>query len=157
VDVREFLKTVPEFSPLVNEDIELLAAIARVAEVKAGASVDVQGKPADKFCILVSGRLGVTLDLDLGVSKKSYIVTTVGPGQMFAWSGLVGNPHYTAGSRAMTDCMYLEFDTDRLNRAFVEDPRLGYAVMQMVARGIAGRLRAMQLQLVQQYALSEAE
>lgn len=157
MDVREFLKTVPEFSQLTQEDIERLAAAARVAEAKANSPVDVQGEPADRFYILVSGRLGVTLDLDLGVSKKSYIVTSVGPGQMFAWSGLVGNPHYTAGSRTLTDCTYLEFQVDRLNKVFADDPRLGYAVMQMVARGIAGRLRAMQLQLVQQYALSEAE
>ena len=97
------------------------------------------------------------LDLDLGVAKKSYIVTSVGPGQMFAWSGLVGNPHYTAGSRAMTDCTFLEFDVAALASAFDSDPQLGYVVMRMVAQTIASRLRAMQLQLAQQYALSEAE
>src|SRR5512137_2099343 len=108
MDTKQFLKTIPEFAGLNDEHLEHIARAARPGSVKANQLIDVQGQPADKFYILVTGRLGVDLDLD--VSKKSYLVTTVGPGQLFAWSGLVGNPHYTAGSRAMTDATYLEFD-----------------------------------------------
>jgi CRP-like cAMP-binding protein len=157
MDVKAFLKSIPEFGRLRDEDVDRVAKIARVGEVKANETVDVQGQPASKFYILVSGRLGVVLDLDLGVSRKSYMVTSVGPGQIFAWSGLVGNPNYTAGSRAMTSSTYLEFEVGKLNQAFEEDPRLGFVMMTMVAETVASRLRAMQLQLVQQYALSEAE
>jgi CRP-like cAMP-binding protein len=157
MDVKQFLKTIPEFAGLSDSDIDRVAGIARVGEVKAGKMIDEQGKPADKFYILVSGRLGVVLDLDFGVTQKTYMVTSLGPGHMFAWSGLVGNPNYTAGSRAMTDSIFLEFDVVKLNKAFEEDPRLGYVMMRMVAETIASRLRAMQLQLAQQYALSEAE
>ena len=85
------------------------------------------------------------------------MVTSVGLGQMFAYSGLVGNPHYTAGSRAMANSTYLEFDVAKLNSALDEDPQLGHVMMKMVAQTIASRLRAMQLQLAQQYAVSEAE
>jgi len=157
MDVKEFLKTIPEFAQLSDADIDLVAKLAKVGEVKAGGMVDVQGEPATKFYILVSGRLGVVLELDFGVTKKNYMVTSVGPGQMFAYSGLVGNPHYTAGSRAMANSAYLEFDVAKLNAAFNEDPRLGHVMMRMVAQTIASRLRAMQLQLAQQYAVSEAE
>lgn len=157
MDVKAFLKTIPEFAQLADTDVERVAGIAVVGEVKGGEMVDVQGEPAKKFYILVSGRLGVVLDLDFGVARKSYMVTSVGPGQMFAYSGLVGNPHYTAGSRAMANCTYLEFDVARLTREFDEDNRLGYVMMRMVAQTIASRLRAMQLQLAQQYAVSEAE
>ncbi len=157
MDVKEFLKTIPEFAQLPDADVDLVARLAKVGEVKAGSMVDVQGEPATKFYILVSGRLGVVLELDFGVAKKNYMVTSVGPGQMFAYSGLVGNPHYTAGSRAMANSTYLEFDVAKLNAAFNEDPRLGHVMMRMVAQTIASRLRAMQLQLAQQYAVSEAE
>lgn len=157
MDAKQFLKTIPEFAALGDEHLDKIAGMARFGSVKANGLIDVQGQPADKFYILVSGRLGVILDLDLGVTKKSYLVTTIGPGQLFAWSGLVGNPHYTAGGRALTDCTYLEFDVAKLNEAFLSDPQLGLVVMKMVAQTIASRLRAMQLQLAQQYALSEAE
>jgi CRP-like cAMP-binding protein len=157
MDVKAFLKNIPEFSHLTDADIERVAKIAVVGEVKAGEMVDQQGEPATKFYILVSGRLGVVLELDFGVRKKHYMVTSLGPGQMFAYSGLVGNPNYTAGSRAMTNSTFLEFDVAKLEKEFDEDPRLGYVMMRMVARTIASRLRAMQLQLVQQYALSQAE
>jgi CRP-like cAMP-binding protein len=157
MDPKQFLKTIPEFADLKDEHLERVARIARPGSVKANQLIDVQGQPADKFYILVSGRLGVVLDLDFGVSKKSYVVTSVGPGHMFAWSGLVGNPHYTAGSRAMTDCTFLEFDVAALTAAFDDDPQLGYVFMRTVAQTIASRLRAMQLQLAQQYALGQAE
>jgi len=157
MDVKSFLKTIPEFGQLPDAAVDLMAGLAKVGEVKAGSMVDVQGEPATKFYILVSGRLGVVLELDFGVAKKNYMVTTVGPGQMFAYSGLVGNPHYTAGSRAMANSTYLEFDVARVDAAFDKDPRLGHVMMKMVAQTIASRLRAMQLQLAQQYALSEAE
>lgn len=157
MDVKAFLKTIPEFAQLPEADVDLVAGIAKVGEVKAGSMIDAQGEPATKFYILVSGRLGVVLELDFGVTKKTYMVTSVGPGQMFAYSGLVGNPHYTAGSRAMANSIYLEFDVAKLNAAFNEDPRLGHVMMRMVAQTIASRLRAMQLQLAQQYAVNEAE
>jgi CRP-like cAMP-binding protein len=157
MDVKAFLKTIPEFEQLPDADVDLMARLAKVGEAKAGSMVDVQGEPATKFYILVSGRLGVVLELDFGVAKKNYMVTSVGPGQMFAYSGLVGNPHYTAGSRAMANSTYLEFDVAKLDAAFNEDPRLGHVMMKMVAQTIASRLRAMQLQLAQQYAVSEAE
>jgi CRP-like cAMP-binding protein len=157
MDLREFLKSIPDLQTLDNDDIDRLAQMAKRGAVKAGQPIDQQGKPAEKFYILETGRLGVTLDLDIGVSQKSYVVTTIGPGDMFAWSGLVGNPNYTAGSRAMTDCTFIEWQADKLKAEFEADARLGYVVMRAVAQTIASRLRAMQLQLVQQYALSQAE
>ena len=157
MDVKALLKTIPEFEQLPDADVDLVARLAKVGEARAGSMVDVQGEPATKFYILVSGRLGVVLELDFGVAKKNYMVTSVGPGQMFAYSGLVGNPHYTAGSRAMANSTYLEFDVAKLDSAFNEDPRLGHVMMKMVAQTIASRLRAMQLQLAQQYAVGEAE
>ena len=157
MDVKAFLKTIPEFAQLPDADVDLMARLAKVGEVKAGGTVDQQGEPATKFYILLTGRLGVVLQLDLGVSKKDYMVASLGPGQMFAYSGLVGNPHYTASSRAITNSTYLEFEGAKLEKEFEADPRLGYVMMRMVARTIASRLRAMQLQLAQQYALSQAE
>jgi CRP-like cAMP-binding protein len=156
MDVKGFLKTIPEFNRLEESELEQVARIARLKSARAGEPVDVQGQPADKFYILVSGRLAVILNLDFGVAQQTYQIMTLGPGQMFAWSGLVGNPYYTAGSRALTDCSFLEFDVAALQALFEQDPRLGYVMMRLVAQTIASRLRHIQLQLAQQYALRES-
>jgi len=157
MDVKELLKGVPAFDQLQDEDLDRLVKLARVRKVKVGEVTDAQGAPSTKFFIAVTGRIAVVLDLDFGVSKKSYMVTTVGPGEMFAWSGMVGNPNYTAGGRALTEATVLEFDVAALEREFREDPRLGYATMRGVAKTIASRLRHLQLQLVQQYVLRESD
>ncbi len=155
MDVKEFLKGVPAFDQLEDEDLDRLVKLAGVRDIKVGDVMDAQGAPADKLYITVKGRIAVVLDLDFGVSKKSYMVTTIGPHQMFAWSGMVGNPKYTAGGKALTEATVLEFDVAALESEFEEDPRLGYVMMRGVAKTIASRLRHLQLQLVQQYALRE--
>lgn len=156
MDVKEYLRSLPAFEDLGDEDLNRVVRHGRVRDVKAGEQIDVQGEPATMFYILVSGRLAVVLDLDFGVSKKSYMVTSIGPGQMFAWSGMVGNPTYTASGKTLSDSVILGFQVPELEREFQEDPRLGYVVMRAVARTIASRLRHMQLQLVQQYAVHES-
>jgi CRP-like cAMP-binding protein len=75
---------------------------------------------------------------------------------MVGWSGTVGNPTYTAGSKTLTEATLLEFEVDKLEKEFDEDPRLGFVMMRGVAATIASRLRHMQLQLVQQYAVRES-
>jgi CRP-like cAMP-binding protein len=157
VNIKEFLKGIEGFGQLQDAEVQRVAGLAQLKTAKAGQPIDVQGQPAAMFGILVSGRLGVVLNLDLGVAHQCYQVTTIGPGEMFAWSGMVGNPHYTAGSKCVSDCSYLEFDAEKLQAAFDEDPRLGYVFMRLVAQTVASRLRHMQLKLVQQYALSESE
>jgi len=156
INIKAFLRTIAGFDRLRDSELERLANIACVRTAAAGQPIDVQGQPAEKFCILESGRLGVVLELDFGVARQSYMVTTLGPGQMFAWSGLVGNPHYTAGSKCLTDCRYLEFDVGQLLKLFEEDPQLGYVMMRLVAQTIASRLKHIQLQLAQQCALNES-
>ena len=109
MDVKEFIKTISAFDHVSEQELDRVAKLARVREVKRGTVVDAQGDPAMRFYILIKGRVAITLDMDFGVSKKSYIVTTIGPGQMFGWSGLVGNPNYTAGGKTLTDCEVVEF------------------------------------------------
>ncbi|OYD15806.1 hypothetical protein CH330_04675 [candidate division WOR-3 bacterium JGI_Cruoil_03_51_56] len=156
MDVKEFLKSIPAFSHLEDAEFDRVVKLAKVSNVKPGEMIDVQGEPAKKLYIMVSGRLSVVLDLDFGVVKKSYMVTTVGPGQMFAWSGMVDNPAYTASGKTLTDCTLLEFEIRQMEKEFEEDPRLGFVLMRAVAKTIASRLRHMQLQLVQQYAVRES-
>ncbi|HDR00205.1 MAG TPA: Crp/Fnr family transcriptional regulator [candidate division WOR-3 bacterium] len=156
MDTREFLKGVEGFRRLADEHIDLLVPLAKVRQVDAGTMIDVQGDPAERFYILVQGRVVVVLATDFGVSRNSYIVTSLGPGEMFAWSGMVGNLKYTAGGEAMTDVTVLEFNVAELEKAFEADPELGYHFMRSVARTVSSRLRHMQLQFVKQAAIRES-
>lgn len=156
MDVKEFLQSIPAFEHLSEAEFERLAKLAKVRQVKAGVTTDAQGATADKFYILVHGRVAVVLSLDFGVSSSEYMVTTIGPGAMFAWSGMVGNPKYTASGKTLTECTVLEFDVVALEREFEQDAQLGFLVMRAVARTIASRLRKMQLQVVKQHAIRES-
>jgi CRP-like cAMP-binding protein len=157
MDVKEFLQSIPAFEHLSDAEFDRVTELARVRKVKQGEVIDAQGDAAGRFYILVTGRVAIVLNLDFGVSRSSYMVTTVGPGQMFAWSGMVGNPVYTAGGKTLAECTLLEFEVPMLEKEFEKDPRLGYVMMRAVAKTVASRLRHMQLQLVKQHALRESE
>ena len=134
----------------------LSTAILVRSNAQGRALVDyLRGRCAESI-IIHEGRAAIK-DNPLVAVLLSLVAFAAHPGDMFAWSGLVGNPNYTAGSRAMTDCTFIEWQADKLRAEFEADARLGYVVMRAVAQTVASRLRAMQLQLVQQYALSQAE
>ncbi|MFO7675866.1 MAG: Crp/Fnr family transcriptional regulator [bacterium] len=156
MDVKDFLKGMPVLAGLADEQLDRIAALGKIRQVKAGSMIDVQGEPAEKFYILMQGRVAVVLAIDFGVSKNSYIVLTVGPGEMFAWSGMVGNRKYTAGGEAQIDSTVVEFTSSELVAAFEVDYELGYRWMRAVAKTIASRMRHMQLQFVRQAAIRES-
>ena len=156
MDTKDFLKGVPGFRRLADEHIERIVPLARERQVRAGTVIDKQGDPADRFYVLVHGRVAVVLATDFGVSRHSYIVTSLGPREMFAWSGMVGNPNYTASGEALIDSTVLEFRVSELHQVFEADPELGYHFIQAIARTISSRLRHMQLQFVRQAAIRES-
>lgn len=156
MDIKDFLRGVPGFRRLADEHFDRIVPLARERQVKAGTVIDRQGDPAERFYVLMQGRVAVVLEVDFGVSCNSYIVTSLGPGEMFAWSGMVGNPKYTASGEALTDATVLEFRIGEMERVFDEDPELGYHFMRAIARIISSRLRHMQLQFVKQAAIRES-
>ena len=97
-------------------------ATAELRTYRAGEVIFHEGDDAQAFCLLVSGRVGLLTDVGHG---RHLLAGTLGPGRLFAWSGLVGDHHYTATAHAVLDCQVAVFPADAVRRLCDADPSLG--------------------------------
>jgi CRP-like cAMP-binding protein len=122
---------------LSDHDRETLLSTSVQRSYRAGEIIFHEGDDADAFCLLVSGRVGLLTDVGHG---RHLLAGTLGPGRLFAWSGLVGDHHYTATAHAVLDCQVAVFPAEAVRRLCASDPSLGYHLMNEVAADIAQRL-----------------
>ena len=123
---------------LTDHDREALMAAAELRNFRAGDVIFHEGDDAQAFCLLISGRVGLLTDVGHG---RHLLAGTLGPGRLFAWSGLVGDHHFTATAHAILDCRVAIFPADAIRDLCDADPVLGYHLMNEVAADIAERVR----------------
>jgi CRP-like cAMP-binding protein len=122
---------------LTDHDREALLATAVLRTYRAGDVIFHEGDDAHAFCLLLSGRVGLLTNVGQG---RHLLAGTMSPGRLFAWSGLVGDHHYTATVHVILDCDVAIFQADAVRRLCTADPALGYHLMNEVAADIAERV-----------------
>ena len=73
-------------------------------------------------------------------------VSSITPGQIFAWSAMIPPNVSTASAKAAVPCRVVVFDCEALTQAFQDDCPFGYLMLQKIAGVIRQRLRDMRIQ-----------
>lgn len=133
------------FATLDDTETAALAAKALGRSYLAGEEIFEENEEAYSVCLLLHGRVGLMMDVGNG---RRLTVSTVEPGEMFAWSGLVAPYQFTSTARAIEECEVAVFKSEDMRRMFDENPKLGYEVMSQISFLIAQRLRDAHLQLL---------
>lgn len=155
----ELIRRYPFFAGLKHEHIAALADAAVEQAVNADHIFFREGETLEQFFFLLEGAVAIVIELPDNNEKqpvsgqllgtfhnKDVVVSTVGPGEVFGWSGLVPPPMTTAKAKALTTCRVLVFDCPPLLQAFSQDCEFGYLMMQRAARVIRNRLHDMHIQ-----------
>ncbi len=150
----ELVRRYPFFAGLNEEQIVVLAKSATEKEIPEGEYIFQEGEKLNHFYLVVQGVVAIVIkvpdqstqhpvaeQLAGELKTRDIVVSTVGSGEMFAWSALVEPNIATAGARALTPCRLLAFDCDKLRKAFEENCRFGYLMMHKAAQTIRDRLR----------------
>jgi CRP/FNR family cyclic AMP-dependent transcriptional regulator len=155
----ELIRRYPIFAGLSLEQITTLAQVAEEMAVKAEYYFFREGEELDHFYIVLEGRVGILVDLPVqsvrqpvsrqitgSLETREVVVSTIEPGEMFAWSTLI--PPYTATSsaKALTSSRVVSFDCRELRKIFEEDCRFAYLMVQKTAQLIRRRLRDMRIE-----------
>ena len=130
---------------LDEADVEVVCQSAKYMQYPAGETIFKENEEAYAVCVLLEGRVG--LQMEVG-NQRQLLVSTLDPGEMFAWSGLVAPHNFTATAKAIVDSEVAVFKSEDLSRLFDDRPRLGYQVMTNIALIIGERLRDSHLQLL---------
>jgi CRP-like cAMP-binding protein len=155
----ELLRRYPFFAGLEDSQILALAQVAVKEKVDEGHYFFHEEDKLDTFYLVVEGEVAVIIEVpDQAVEQKvsgqltgklqtkDIVISTVGPGEVFAWSGLVPPHEATASAKAATACWVVAFDGDQLRHKFEEDCRFGYIMMQKAAEVSRGRLRDLRIE-----------
>ena len=92
---------------------------------------------------------GIVSQADLIVlpaKDREIIVSTVGSGEVFAWSALVPPHTATASVKARTPCHVIAIDCRKLLEAFEQDYQFGYVMMTKAAQVTRDRIARMNIE-----------
>jgi CRP/FNR family transcriptional regulator, cyclic AMP receptor protein len=121
----------PFFKGLKQAHIQALANLAMEKEFKAGEHIFSEGDPANRFYIILSGRveLHYPADSQCGVRTQS-----LGAGDDLGWSWLFPPYYFLATAQAVEPVHTIFFYGTRLRQRCDEDHDLGYEVMKRIAQ-----------------------
>lgn len=148
-EIAKLLSGQDFFSELNEEGLSWLAGQAVEKQFETDQLVARQGERADRFFLLLKGRLGVEIPAIAGPKLE---VTQLGAGQIFGWSWLIRPYKWHFNARAMEPTRALDFDGTAILAHCEEDPGFGYTLLKRFSSLMATRLEAAQRKMMDQWA-----
>ena len=152
----ELLRRFPLFAGLDADQITALAKVSDELEVEAGHCFFHEGDELDTLYLVLEGEVGSVIELiekgrpaiiaSFTERERGVVVSTIGPGEVFAWSALVPPHNATTMVKALSASRVLAIDCVDLRDRFDDDPRFGFILMQRAAQGLRDRLRDMRME-----------
>lgn len=162
----ELLRHYPFFAGLDHENLLTLAKVADEVPVEACHYFFQEGDELNTLYLIIEGAVAIVVkvpDRDFkqpvadqltgNFKTKDITVSTVGTGDVFAWSALIPPNESTASAKAITSCRVIAFDCEELRSKFNEDFRFGYVIAQKTAQVIRERLRDMRIESLAEHAV----
>lgn len=155
----EVLRRYPFFAGLLHEHLVALADVAEELRVDDGSYFFHEGDLLGSFYLNLQGSVGVVFELPAEDAAQTVagqlvgefptrdvVISSVGSGNAFGWSGLVPPYRATASAKALTDCRVIAFDCERLRQMFEDDCELGFRMTQKAAEVMQSRLRDLRIE-----------
>lgn len=145
---EETLSQHPLFRNFDAETMALLVGCARNEHFVRGATIYSEGSSADRFFILRHGDVAMEIATP---ERDPLIVETVHDGDVFGWSWMVPPYRHSSNARALNDVRAISLDAVCLRTKCEANPVLGYQLFKHWLPHLAGRMRALRLQLLDLY------
>ncbi len=137
----DFLKKVPLFSGLAEEDLERLAAGAERVRLAAGEVLFTEGSPSDLIYLICKG----SIEIRKSSGGQQVLLAVRRSGDLIGEMALLENVPRTASGVAATDSELMAFRREQLEALFRASPSMAQAMLQTMA----SRLKATELMLRQ--------
>lgn len=135
----------PFFKGLTSKQIELLKDAAMEETYKAGETILKEGDPANRFYLILEGKVISELDNPEGGKVP---IQTLGPGEDLGWSWLFPPYNMRLSARAIEPTKVIFFYGTELRERCEEDPVFGYELMKRAAGAMLKCLNATRQQLL---------
>lgn len=126
-----------------------LEPLAQERRYPPGSVLFTEGTVHGDFHVVLEGHVR----LDMVVPGRGRIpILTVGPGEVLAWSALLGSGTMTCTGQALDPVRTVAFPGSQLRLLCDTEEQLGYQVMRQLALALSRRLLATRLQLLDLFA-----
>ncbi|MEX2114252.1 MAG: Crp/Fnr family transcriptional regulator [Pirellulales bacterium] len=147
--IAQLLGKLPFSAPLPQAVVDRLAASATIRSYPADTVLFREGMHNDQLMIIAAGHVA----LDMRVAARHEVrILSLGPGDMLAWSALLGGGWMTTSATAVQDTQVVAVSADAALALCEANPDFGYHLMRQVALALANRLVATRLQLLDSFA-----
>jgi CRP/FNR family transcriptional regulator, cyclic AMP receptor protein len=146
--LEPLLREHPFLSDLEPEYLALLAGCAKNVRFREGAFMFREGEPADQCFLIREGKMALEI---AAPGRGSIIVQTLGAGDVAGFSWLLEPHQWEFDGRVVEPVRAFALDGVCLRGKCADDPRLGFELMQRVARLAVRRLQATRLRLLDVY------
>jgi CRP/FNR family transcriptional regulator, cyclic AMP receptor protein len=149
--LTQVLGTLHFSETLPDRVLERLAQLATVRGFPSDAVLFREGARNEQLMIIASGRVA----LDMHVPGRGDVrILSLGPGDMVAWSALLGSGQMTASAVALEDTQLICMPGVEVLAICQADSAIGYHLMSKVGHALGNRLVATRLQLLDLFAES---
>jgi len=128
-----------------REHLEEIARIAQLRDHPASEVVFREGDIAKQVYLVVSGLVSLEICAPSVGCKR---ILTAGPGEILAWSALLDDSRLTATARTIEVTRLVELDAAQLLSMCERNLEFGYEFMRRTLLGLAKRLSATRMQLL---------
>lgn len=139
-----FEKRVELFTGLSSEQRDEVLALGALKALPSGSTLFELGAQADNLCLILRGRIRLTLPMPIRGRDEDVLVEESGPGEAVGWSALIPPCRYTLKATAPLETEVLMLPRDMLRQLFEAKPATGAVVIQNVAILIGRRLQLFQ-------------
>ncbi len=139
----------PFFGGIDPRYLQLAVGCAANVRFTAGELVFREGRPADRFYLIRSGRIALET---AARGHGSLTVQTLGDGEILGWSWLVPPYNWRFDGRAVETTRAIVFDGKCLREKCEEDHELGYELQKRVIGVLGQYLDATRFRLLDVYA-----
>lgn len=148
-ELRQLLGELAFSAELPDKVLDELAACATVSDYPAGAVLFREGSANENLYLICEGAVA----LEMCVPARGCLrLLSLGPGDVLAWSALLGQQPMTATAVATEPTRVVAASGRKLLALCEADHEVGYALMRRMAAALARRLVATRLQLLDLFA-----
>ena len=126
------------FAGLTREQLEKVAKTGERREYEPGDTIFEEGDPGTHVYCIIEGRVEITAKL--GDTAEKAPVHTATEGSVFGEFVLFEKRSRSADARATKPVTIFAADVDALRKAFAEDPKAGYTVLDNLCRILVDRV-----------------
>lgn len=151
--LEPLLREHPFLSGLDPEYLSLLAGCAKNVRFREGSFMFREGEPADQCFLIREGKMALEI---AAPGRGSIILQTLAAGDVAGFSWLLEPHQWQFDGRVVEPVRAIALDGVCLRGKCADDPRMGFELMQLVARLAVQRLQATRLRLLDVYGNAHA-